>query len=75
MIDIVDRLRALDAWALHDAKAGMHEAADEIGRLRSALREIAEAWDWWQQDTSDRCQSVPSEAVSRARAALGEDRT
>lgn len=50
------------------------EAADEIERLRAALREIVEAWDWWQQDTSDRCQSVPGEAIAHARAALGENR-
>ncbi len=35
MNDIVERLRALDAWALPDAKAVMHEAAAEIERLRA----------------------------------------
>lgn len=38
MTDIVERLRALDAWALHDATEVMHEGADEIDRLREALR-------------------------------------
>ena len=44
----------------------------EVGRLRENLRDIIEAWDWWQVDTYDRCQSVPSDAINEARAALAE---
>lgn len=66
--------------AERDAHRDAHAAAQNVlnalycerDRLREALREIVEAWDWWQQDTSDRCQSVPSEAIARARAALGD---
>lgn len=46
------------------------DAAAEIMRLREALRGVVEAWDWWQVDTYDRCQSVPSDAIAEARAAL-----
>ena len=74
MTDIVERLRSpevfIDTGGMTSPVA--RQAADEIERLRAALREIVEAWDWWQQDTSDRCQSVPGEAIARARAALGE---
>ena len=44
----------------------------ENERLRENLRDIIEAWDWWQVDTYDRCQSVPSDAIRVARAALAE---
>jgi len=44
----------------------------EVGRLRENLLHIVEAWDWWQVDTYDRCQSVPSDAINEARAALAE---
>lgn len=40
MTDIVDRLRALNADFLHE------EAADEIERLRAALRRIAHSADY-----------------------------
>lgn len=42
-------------------------------KLREAvevMRGVIEAWDWWQVDTYDRCQSVPSDAVREARAFL-----
>ena len=48
--------------------------AEEINRLREALREVVEAWDWWQVDPHDRCSSVPSKAIDAARAALGEEK-
>jgi hypothetical protein len=69
MNDIVGRLRALDAWALHDAKAVMCEAADEIDRLREALRywlhddEVEDFGEWFEA------------GCKIARVALGEDRT
>ena len=44
----------------------------ENERLRENLRDIIDAWDWWQVDTHDRCQSVPNEAIRVARAALAE---
>lgn len=53
---------------------GMERMQAERDQLREALRDIVEAWDWWQRDTVDRCQSVPGEAIAHARAALGEDR-
>ena len=43
------------------------EAENE--RLREAVGEIKEAWDWWNVDTYDRCASVVDDAI---RAALGE---
>ena len=38
-------------------------------KLREAVKEIKDAWDWWQVDTYDRCASVVDDAIS---AALGE---
>ena len=43
--------------------------AAEIEKLREAVKEIKDAWDWWQLDTYDRCASVVDDAIS---AALGE---
>ena len=43
------------------------EAENE--RLRGAISDIKEAWDWWNVDTYDRCASVVDDAI---RAALGE---
>jgi asparagine synthetase A len=45
----------------------------ERDRLRDALREVVEAWDWWNVDTYDRCSSVVADAVREARAALKGD--
>ena len=53
MTDIVERLRAQTEWHVEDA----NEAADEIERLRAALREIVDS-------------SNDPRAVREARAAL-----
>lgn len=45
----------------------------ERDRLRDALTEVVEAWDWWNVDTYDRCSSVVADAVREARAALKGD--
>jgi len=43
MTDIVERLRSEGGWAgFYDVSGVQREAADEIERLRNALREIAE---------------------------------
>jgi hypothetical protein len=43
MTDIVERLRSEGGWAgFYDVSSVQREAADEIVRLRNALREIAE---------------------------------
>ena len=100
--DIVARLRdwaeCEDDILIEAACADFHVAADEIERLRAALklaqnldeplmneierlraevdrrdaliRDVVESWDWWQVDTYDRCESVVSDAVRDARAAL-----
>lgn len=39
-------------------------------KLRELLRDIIEAWDWWQVDTYDRCASVPRDAIEDARKHL-----
>ena len=67
MTDIVERLRSLNADFLHE------EAADEIERLRAALRSIVQGWDWWGVDSYNRCQSVPGDAIEEARALLMEN--
>ena len=76
--DIVARLR--DTHPNFDEKPMCEDAADEIERLRAEvdrrdelIRDVVEAWDWWQVDTYDRCQSVPADAVREARAALAGD--
>lgn len=61
MTDIVERLRDK-----HCCDNGCHcdEAADEIERLRAALKEMLEDWDNLDPD-------FPEMRVEKARAALG----
>jgi hypothetical protein len=80
----IDRLKTLiDATAEHwmtlqfkhpiewdgAIDGAMAAACAEIEKLREAVKEIKDAWDWWQVDTYDRCASVVDDAIS---AALGE---
>jgi hypothetical protein len=72
----IEELRAAnERWviAFNQAKAdatGRIEALQaDNARLREAVKEIKDAWDWWQVDTYDRCASVVDDAIS---AALGE---
>ena len=59
---------AIAAW--NNRRADRIEALEaEVERLREAVGEIKEAWDWWNVDTYDRCASVVDDAI---RAALGE---
>lgn len=45
-------------------------AANRIEELETALQDVIDSWDWWQVDTYDRCQSVPSDAIRDARKKL-----
>ena len=54
-------------WKLVDL---IKTQAREIERLRVAIGDIKEAWDWWNVDTYDRCASVVDDAI---RAALAGD--
>jgi hypothetical protein len=79
MTDIVDRLRLTNADFLHE------EAADEIERLRNALREIAdggpqiplddngEGPDWPMHIYAMKWASFSTELQNIARAALKEN--
>ena len=40
--------------------------AEERAKLLERLRDIKEAWDWWQVDTYDRCASVVEESITAA---------
>ena len=71
MDDLVKRLRDEDPECGLRHSLAM-EAADRIEQLEAALRDVIDAWDWWQVDTYDRCGSVPDDAIRNARAALGE---
>ena len=51
------------------ASDAMSMAIAEIERLREAIGDIKEAWNWWNVDTYDRCAGVVDDAI---RAALGE---
>jgi hypothetical protein len=57
-------LRALDeAFSREAAEAKLREAVD-------VMRNVCEAWEWWNVDTYDRCSGVPDDAVRSARAFL-----
>lgn len=58
-----------------DALAAQGQAMDNYDRAEAAeakLREVVEAWDWWQVDTYDRCSSVPGDAIREARDFLAK---
>lgn len=38
----------------------------EIARLKAQIQDIKECWDWWQEDTYDRCSSVVDDAIRLA---------
>ena len=38
----------------------------EIARLKTQIQDIKECWDWWQEDTYDRCSSVVDDAIRQA---------
>lgn len=44
MTDIVEMLRTSDAWALSNATSVMHEAANEIERLRENIEILDKLW-------------------------------
>lgn len=76
----IAELEAENARLLSEMKGGsfyqekdIDRMQDRIVELEAALRDIIEAWDWWLVDQYDRCQSVPGDAIDKARAALGAD--
>jgi hypothetical protein len=48
-------------------------ALKENERLRALMLEVVSAWDWWQIDTSDRCSTVPGNAIELMRNELKEN--
>lgn len=83
MTDIVERLLMLHVFnPACLVGAAMSDAADEIIRLRQALRDILQAERWNEEAFQKGCdleQAISMELMSNtvriARAALGEDRT
>jgi hypothetical protein len=45
-------------------------AIAENERLRSLMLDVVSAWDWWQIDPSDRCSTVPGNAIESIRNEL-----
>jgi len=72
----IEELRAAnERWAIafkqaeERANGRIETLLADNAKLREAVKEIKDAWDWWQVDTYDRCASVVDDAIS---AALGE---
>ena len=63
--DIVARVRVYE-WAHPVIK----EAADEIERLRAELRDVVDAYDWWQVDTYDQRNICLSAQMKQGRSLL-----
>jgi hypothetical protein len=79
MTDIVEQLRMLQtgaAWVCGETAATLEDAADEIERMREALREIARLGSLVANDLQGRVEGGKVMAVQRmadtARAALKE---
>lgn len=58
---------------LHDAMRAAITAAieasglvEENARLRAAILDIKQNWDWWDEDRYDRCSSVVGDAIADA---------
>ena len=82
-MDIVERLRhhkSSDVWTERKDRTWYEtddlcmEAADEIERLREALREIVEAWDFWQSQETRSGFSELFANICEARAALAGEK-
>ena len=65
-----DDLTLVYMWAY---KMAEKKYKSRIEQLEAKLRDVIDAWDWWQVDTYDRCGSVPEDAIRNARAALGKE--
>lgn len=62
-----DALQAENEQLRHDLERQMtiaNEHVNEVERLREKIKNIKEAWDWWQLDTYDRCASVVEDAIN-----------
>ena len=85
-MDIVERLRRTELHHVWDDLEGKMvgkmfsanpdgpEAADEIERLRDALRELVEAWDFWQSQETRSGFSELFANICEARAALAGEK-
>ena len=72
MSDIVERLRADLASGLSASLGDTMEAADEIEKLRAALRPFAGMADYCEGDSDSESACVFVGDLRQARAALGE---
>ena len=45
----------------------------EIARLKAAIQDIAENWEWWNEDRHDRCSSVVGDSIAEAEQAMKGD--
>jgi hypothetical protein len=55
--------------AMRDAITAAIEASgilEENARLRAAILDIKQNWDWWDEDRYDRCSSVVGDAIADA---------
>jgi hypothetical protein len=50
--------------------ARIRELKEMVRAAREAMLDVVSAWDWWNVDQYDRCQSVPGDAVDALRALL-----
>jgi hypothetical protein len=49
-----------------DLAARLLELEAENARLRGAILDIKQNWDWWDEDRYDRCSSVVGDAIADA---------
>ena len=57
----------------HNAWFRQANALKENERLRALMLDVVSAWDWWQIDPSDRCSTVPGNAIESIRNELKEN--
>ena len=64
--DTIDQTNAALIAAAPDLARLVLEKEKEIARLKAQIKDIKECWDWWQEDTYDRCGSVVDDAIRQA---------
>jgi hypothetical protein len=64
--DIIATISPADMQAVANGELERAAKDAEIAMLKTRIQDIKECWDWWQEDTYDRCSSVVDDAIRQA---------
>ncbi len=66
LCDIIATISPADMKAAASGELERAAKDAEIAMLKTRIQDIKECWDWWQEDTYDRCSSVVDDAIRQA---------